>query len=118
MQAQKTNASRSSRRKGGGAEIKTLWLRLDWPLLPGCISTVRSRCGRPRCVCKAKPPKLHGPYYRWTGLVDGKPTTITLSVGEARECQRRIRRFRRLQERLHRWLARAMQRAPWHHRPD
>jgi hypothetical protein len=49
-------------------------------------------------VCKARPPKLHGPYYRWTGVVDGKPRTITLSAAEARECQRRIRRFRRFQE--------------------
>jgi hypothetical protein len=50
--------------------------------------------------------------------VNGKPTTITLSPAEARECQRRIRRFRRLQEQLHHWLARAMKRAPWNQRPD
>lgn len=116
MQAQNTRASRSSRPKITPAKVKTLWLRLDWPLLPGCISTVRSRCGRPRCVCKAKPPKLHGPYHRWTGLIDGKPTTITLSAAEARECNRRIRRFRRLQERLHRLIGRAMRHAPWNQR--
>ncbi len=116
MQARKNKPSRSSPRKSRRSQTKTLWLRLDWPLLPGCISTVRSRCGRARCVCKAKPPKLHGPYYRWTGLVDGKPTTITLSTAEARECERRIRRFRRLQERLHTWTNRAMRRAPWNQR--
>jgi hypothetical protein len=115
MQAQNA-PSRSSRRQSRSSETKTLWLRLDWPLLPGCISIVRSRCGRPRCVCKRRPPKLHGPYYRWAGLVDGKPTTITLSAAEARECQRRISRFRRLQERLHRWMAQAMRRAPWNQR--
>ena len=115
MQAQKTT---SSRRKTTGRTVKTLWLRLDWPLLPGCISTVLSRCGRTRCVCKGKHPKLHGPYYRWTGLVKGRPTTITLSPAEARECKRRIQRFRRLQERLRDWTARAMQRAPWNERKD
>jgi hypothetical protein len=93
-------------------------LRLDWPLLPGCISTVHSRCGKARCVCKGKPPKLHGPYYRWTGLVQGKPTTITLSEAEARDCERRIRRLRRLEERLSRWLERAMRQAPWNLRSD
>jgi hypothetical protein len=117
MQAQNTKPYRSSRRNSRTSKTKTLWLRLDWPLLPGCISTAHSRCGRPRCICKAKPPKLHGPYYRWTGLVEGKPTTITLSAAEARDCERRIRRFRRLQERLRRWLARAMQQAPWNQRP-
>lgn len=118
MQAQNTKPSRSSGPKSRGSKTKTLWLRLDWPLLPGCISTAYSRCGRPRCVCKGKPPKLHGPYYRWTGLVDGKPTTITLSAAEARDCERRIRRFRQLQERLRRSLARAMQQAPWNQRSD
>jgi hypothetical protein len=116
MQAQNTPSSRSSRRKRSSSETKTLWLRLDWPLLPGCISVVRSRCGAARCVCKAKPPKLHGPYYRWTGLVEGKPTTITLSAAEARECKRRIGRFRRFQERLHALTERAMRRAPWNQR--
>ena len=118
MQAQNAKPSRSSRRKSRGSETKTLWLRLDWPLLPGCISTARSRCGRPRCVCKGKPPKLHGPYHRWTGLLNGKPTTITLTAAEARECRRRIRRFRRLQERLHGWMLRAMRVAPWNQRTD
>ena len=118
MQAQKTKPSPSPGRKRRGSQTKTLWLRLDWPILPGCISTARSRCGRPRCVCKGRPPKLHGPYYRWTGLVEGKPTTITLSVAEARECERRIRRFRRLQEQLRRWLERALQQAPWNQRSD
>lgn len=116
MKAQKSKSSRSSGRKSRGAQTKTLWLRLDWPLLPGCISTAHSRCGRPRCVCRGRPPKLHGPYYRWTGLLDGKPTTITLSAAEARECERRIRRFRRLQERLRRWLDHAMRHAPWNQR--
>ena len=118
MQTQNTPPPRSSRRPRRGTKTKTLWLRLDWPFLPGCISTAHSRCGRPRCVCQGNPPKLHGPYHRWTGLVNGKPTTITLSAAEARECQRRIRRFRRLQDRLHRWLAHAMQNAPWNQRPD
>ena len=93
--------------------VKTLYLPLDWPFLPGCISTARSRCGQPGCACKAKPPRLHGPYFRWTGLVAGKPTTITLSAKEARECQRRIKRFRRLQKRLRHWIAQGMRCAPW-----
>lgn len=95
---------------------KTLWLRLDWPLLPGCISKAYSRCGKPGCACKAKPPQLHGPYYRWTGLVAGKPTTITLALAEARECDRRIKRFHRLQKRLRQRIAQGMRCAPWKQR--
>ena len=104
--------------KAGHPPVKTLWLRLDWPLLPGCISKAYSRCGQPGCACKAKPPKLHGPYHRWTGLVAGKPTTITLDAAEARECQRRIKRFRSLQKRLRKWITQGMRSAPWNQRED
>jgi hypothetical protein len=115
MQPQK---SKPTHPKNGSNTVKTLRLRLDWPLLPGCISTARSRCGQPRCACKGKPPKLHGPYYRWTGLVAGKPTTITLSPTEARECQRRIKRFRRLQKCLRQLVAKGIRCAPWNQRQD
>ena len=114
----KQQKSKRTHPKDGSTTVKTLALRLDWPLLPGCISTARSRCGQPRCACKGKPPKLHGPYYRWTGLVAGKPTTITLSAIEARECQRRIKRFRRLQKCLRELIAQAMRCAPWYQRLD
>jgi hypothetical protein len=114
MQAQ--NKAKPLRYKPTHHRVKTLWLPLDWPLLPGCISTARSRCGQPGCACKGRPPKLHGPYYRWTGLVAGKPTTITLSAAEARECQRRIQRFRRLQKRLRTYMAQGLRSAPWNQR--
>ena len=29
--------------------------------LPGSITIRRTRCGKPRCACKADPPALHGP---------------------------------------------------------
>jgi len=72
-------------------------IELDWPILPGSISTARSRCGKARCACKLSSPRLHGIYYRWTGFIDGKRTTKTLSKKEAQECLRRIRNYRRLQ---------------------
>jgi hypothetical protein len=113
MQAQK----RKTQKPGTpGLRKKSVWLCLEWPLLPGCISTARSRCGKPQCACKAKPPKLHGPYYRWTGLIKGKPTTITLSKAEAQECQRRIQRYRRLQRCLRQWTKQALEGAPWNQR--
>lgn len=113
-----TQVPRLRRPRAKAASAKILWLRLDWPLLPGCISKAYSRCGQPRCACKGKPPKLHGPYYRWTGLVAGKPTTITLDLAEARECQRRIKRFRSLQKRVRQWIAQAMRCAPWKDRGE
>jgi hypothetical protein len=43
--------------------------------LPGSITIRRTRCGKPRCACKADPPALHGPYIQWTRTVNGKTVT-------------------------------------------
>ena len=40
--------------------------------LPGSVTISRTRCGKPRCACKADPPALHGPYIQWTRTVNGK----------------------------------------------
>ena len=40
--------------------------------LPGSITIRRTRCGKPRCACKADPPALHGPYIQWTRTVNGR----------------------------------------------
>jgi hypothetical protein len=94
-------------------KAKIIVLKIATPVLPGCVSTATSTCGKPNCACKAKPPKLHGPYYRWTGFLDGKRTTKTISKEVARECQRRIRNYRKLQRAIDELLAQSLAKAPW-----
>lgn len=88
-------------------------LKVAWPLLPGSISTALSTCGKPNCACKARPPKLHGIYYRWTGFLEGKRTTKTISREQARECERRIKNYRKLEQQIAKILAQALAQAPW-----
>src|SRR5580700_6798600 len=85
----------------------------EGPILPGSVSTAKSQCGTPNCVCKASPPKLHGTYYRWTGVIEGKRTTKTISKQMAEECKRRIKNYRALQRELERILEQALANAPW-----
>jgi hypothetical protein len=92
---------------------KIVTLKIMLPLLHGSVSTAISTCGKPNCACKATPPKLHGVYYRWTGLLEGKYTTRTLSREEARECQRRIKNYRRLQRQIEKLLDQELAKAPW-----
>jgi hypothetical protein len=87
---------------------------VDWPILPGSISTAKSRCGNKGCGCrKKKSPRLHGTYYRWTGFINGKRTTKTISKEAAQECKRRITRFRKFQKELDALLTQALRNAPW-----
>jgi hypothetical protein len=88
-------------------------LHITLPLLPGSLSTARSTCGKSNCACKAKPPKLHGPYYRWTGFLQGKRTTKTLSPQQARACKERIANYRALEKQIQHLLRQALQEAPW-----
>jgi Family of unknown function (DUF6788) len=92
-------------------------VHISLPLLPGSLSTARSTCGKPNCACKAKPPKLHGPYYRWTGFIGPKRTTKTLTPEQARECRQRIRNYRSLEKQIRQLLRQALQSAPWKQTP-
>ena len=85
----------------------------DWPILSGSISTAKSLCGKPGCACKGKPPRLHGIYYRWTGFIDGKRTTKTISREEALECAQRIQNLRKLQHKIEILINNSLKSAPW-----
>src|SRR5258708_36424541 len=87
-------------------------LEITVPLLPGSISTAMSACGKPHCACKGKRPRLHGLYYRWTGFIQGKRTTKTISKEVAKECQRRIQNYRRPQRQIQKLLAQSLAQAP------
>ena len=92
---------------------KKITLQITLPLLPGSLSTARSTCGKPNCACKAKPPKLHGPYYRWTGFLEGKRTTKTLTPAQARQCRQRIAHYRALEKQIRQLVRQAFKAAPW-----
>ena len=88
-------------------------LPVKLPILPGSLSTARSTCGKPQCPCHQDPARRHGVYYRWTGILEGKRTTKTLSRKEARECQVRIKNYRELQKHVSRLVGQALKNAPW-----
>jgi len=92
---------------------QVLIIRIIEPILPGSISTAESKCGKPNCACKQRPPKLHGVYYRWTGFIDGKRTTKTISKEVAQECARRISNYRIVQKRFDQIVENALKSAPW-----
>lgn len=88
-------------------------LKIEGPLLPGSISTAKSRCGKLQCACKAKEPRLHGIYYRWTGVLSGRRTTKTINQEVARECKKRIRLYKQFKKQIDLLLKQALRDAPW-----
>jgi len=77
------------------------------PLLPGCVYTLRRRCGKPTCRCTRG--ELHASeILSYRG--QGRPQTITPRPGELRELRaltgayRRFRQARTALGRLHRQM--------------
>jgi hypothetical protein len=83
------------------------------PIISGSVSIAKGQCGKRKCSCKARLPRLHGPYYRWTGFINGKRTTKTISEDIALECKRRIKNYRKLQGTIEKILSDAMKYPPW-----
>ena len=88
-------------------------ITLEWPMLHGAISTAMAKCGKKNCKCRKDPKFLHGPYYRWTGRLDGKLTTKTITEEIAKECKIRIKRYQRLQKKIDKLLKEGADSAPW-----
>lgn len=88
-------------------------IKINGPILSGTVSTAKSRCGKKNCACKSKKPKLHGTYYRWTGIIGGKRTTKTITREIAKECKSRIKNYRKLKKQLDLVLEQALKEAPW-----
>ena len=93
---------------------KKIIIKSRGPILPGTISTATAKCGKAGCRCNSgKTEYLHGPYYRWSGIIDGKLTTKTISKEIAGKCEERIGNYRDLQKKLDEILKKAILEAPW-----
>jgi len=71
--------------------------------LRGTIGLRLNRCGNPTCRCKADPPMLHGPYYKWTRKVAGKTVNATLTPEQAphfNDWNQNMRKLDRIVEQL------------------
>jgi len=87
------------------------------PFRRGSVQRRLMRCGKPRCACRASPPRLHGPYYQWTRKVKGKTVTVRLSqeqaglleqwVANARKLDKLVSQMERVSHRLTEPLLRA-----------
>jgi hypothetical protein len=96
------------KRRGVKVEIS-----VTGPVLPGTVSIFTPKCGQKHCRCATDDEFRHGPYYRWSGFLDGRRTTVNLSEDEAKECRRRINNWRKLQKQLASITEHALQGAPW-----
>lgn len=67
-------------------------------VLPGSLTSRRTRCGRPGCKCMADPPQPHGPYWQWTRKVAARTVCRWLGEDQAQDYGPWLANARRLHE--------------------
>jgi hypothetical protein len=88
------------------------------PILQGRVEKTFLPCGKKNCACNKDLSKLHGPYYRWTGHINGKQTSRSLSKIEAGECKNWIGNYKKLQVKITKLLKISLESAPWNTRDE
>ena len=72
-------------------------------LSSGTLLKRMKRCGNPRCACANDPAALHGPYYEWSHMKDGRLRHRTLSPEQAKLMRRAIANHRKVKRLLQLW---------------
>lgn len=67
-------------------------------VLPGSLTSRRTRCGREGCKCMADPSQPHGPYWQWTRKVAARTVCRWLGDDQAVDYGPWVANDRRLHE--------------------
>lgn len=83
-------------------EIKENITGLDW-ILNGTVLKQHKKCGKINCQCMKEQKYWHGPYYVWTRKEKGKTITRTLTIHQAKECQKAFKNMKTLDHNIEIW---------------
>jgi hypothetical protein len=84
----------------------------DGPILSGTAFLSRLKCGKKNCRCALDPAEKHE-VYQWSGNINGKNTTRTLSREMYLECKKRITNYKKFKKRFLAEVNKAIKQAPW-----
>jgi hypothetical protein len=87
-------------------------LYVDGPILHGTVYKSLVKCGKKSCGCAKDRKKVH-PAYQWSGNIDGRNTSRSLTKDMFLECKKRTKNYRKLKELLNKEIDKAIKNAPW-----
>jgi len=82
------------------------------PILSGTVYISRLKCGTKSCSCALDPTKRHK-VYQWSGNINNKNTTRTLTKEMYLECKKRIVRYKKFKKQFVKEVDKALKQAPW-----
>ena len=92
--------------------IQKISLTANGPILPGSIFKTQLKCGKQNCRCATNPKNRHI-VYQWSGLIEGKNTTRTLTKEMFLECKKRIENYKKMMTILKKIITKSLEKAPW-----
>ena len=82
------------------------------PILSGTVFLSHVKCGKKNCRCVVDPTDRHK-IYQWSGNINGKNTTRTLSRTMYLECKKRIENYKKFKQLFVAEVNNALTVAPW-----
>ena len=90
-------------------------LNVDGPILHGTVYKSLVKCGTKTCGCAKSQKKMHTAY-QWSGNIDGRNTSRSLTKEMYIECKKRTQNYRKLKELLNKEIDKAIKNAPWNNK--
>jgi hypothetical protein len=87
-------------------------ISVEGPILSGSAFLSRLKCGKKSCHCAADPAERHE-VYQWSGNINGKNTTRTLTREMYIECEKRIARYKKFKKLFVAEVNSSLGQAPW-----
>lgn len=87
-------------RKNIHSQIETVKKKisgLDY-VIRGSVYKTSMPCGKPNCICKRDPSKLHGPYWYFTKSVQGRTKGRKLKKQEIEAYKKGVQQYKELRE--------------------
>jgi hypothetical protein len=90
---------------------QTISISVEGPILPGTVFMSRVKCGKKNCRCVD--PALRHKVYQWSGNIDGKNTSRTLTREMYLECKKKTANYKTFKRLFVAEVNKALKAAPW-----
>lgn len=88
-------------------------IEINGPIINGSVTIAYAKCGQKNCRCHADRKAMHGPYYRWSGMVDGRKTTRTIDLALAQKIKSWIKNYQKLQKKIDQLIKDTLESEEW-----
>lgn len=88
-------------------------IKFQTPILSGSITQVFITCGKKSCLCRSDKSQRHGPYWQWTGFIEGTRTTRMIPEDKVKHVTNCMKNYAKLMKAIEVIKNRSLKNPPW-----